>query len=83
MPVLEPLVQKLSDVATRVSEWVAENPKLTQTILTIIGGIGVFLATLGPLLILVGSLITSFVSCFDAHAIYLAQIWLFKYDNLL
>ena len=60
LPVLEPLVQKLSDVATRVSEWVAENPKLTQTILTIIGGIGVFLATLGPLLILVGSLITSF-----------------------
>ena len=60
LPVLEPLVQKLSDVATRVSEWVAENPKLTQTILTIVGGIGVFLATLGPLLVLVGSLITSF-----------------------
>ena len=60
LPVLEPLVQKLSDVATRVSEWVAENPKLTQTILTIVGGVGVFLATLGPLLVLVGSLITSF-----------------------
>lgn len=60
LPVLEPLVQKLSDIATKVSEWVAENPKLTQTILTIVGGIGVFLATLGPLLILVGSLITSF-----------------------
>ena len=60
LPVLEPLVQKLSDIATKVSEWVAENPKLTQTILTIVGGIGVFLATLGPLLVLIGSLITSF-----------------------
>ena len=60
LPVLEPLVQKLSDVATRVSKWVAENPKLTQTILTIISGIGVFLVTLGPLLVMIGSLITSF-----------------------
>ena len=60
LPVLEPLVQKLSDIATKVSEWVAKNPELTQTILTIVGGIGVFLATLGPLLVLVGSLITSF-----------------------
>ena len=32
LPVLEPLVQKFSDVATKISEWVKENPQLGLTI---------------------------------------------------
>ena len=60
LPVLEPLVQKFSEVAAKISAWVQENPKLTQTILVIVGSIGIFLATLGPLLVLIGTLITSF-----------------------
>ena len=39
LPVLEPLVQQFSDVAKKVSEWVKENPQLTQDILKIVGGI--------------------------------------------
>ena len=56
LPVLEPLVQKFSEVATKISEWVKENPELTQTILTIVGAIGVFLTVLGPIIAMVGAL---------------------------
>ena len=56
LPVLEPLVKDFSDVATEVSEWVKENPKLTETILLVAGAIGGFLSILGPITILVGGL---------------------------
>ena len=56
LPVLEPLVKKFSDVATKISEWAKNNPQLTQTILTVVGAVGVFLSVLGPLTILVGTL---------------------------
>ena len=56
LPVLEPLVQKFSDIATKVSEWVKENPKLTQTILIIVGAIGTLLAVIGPIIALIGTL---------------------------
>ena len=56
LPVLEPLVQKFSEVATKISEWVKENPKLTQTILVVTGIIGSLLAVLGPIIIMVGTL---------------------------
>ena len=56
LPVLEPLVQKFSEVATKISEWVKENPKLTQTILVIVGAIGTLLAVAGPIIALIGTL---------------------------
>ena len=56
LPVLEPLVQKFSEVATKVSEWVKENPQLTQTILVVVGAIGAFLAVLGPIIMGIGAL---------------------------
>ena len=56
LPVLEPLVQKFSEVATKISEWVKENPKLTQTILVVTGIIGSLLAVLGPIIVMVGTL---------------------------
>ena len=56
LPVLEPLVQKFSEVATKVSEWVSNNPQLTQTILVVVGAIGAFLAILGPIIIGIGAL---------------------------
>ena len=56
LPVLEPLVQKFSEIATKISEWVKENPKLTQTILVVTGIIGSLLAVLGPIIIMVGTL---------------------------
>ena len=56
LPVLEPMIQKFSEVATKISEWVAENPKLTQTILVVVGAIGGLMAILGPIIALIGTL---------------------------
>ena len=60
LPVLEPLVQQFSDVAKKVSEWVKENPQLTQDILKIAGGIGLLLAVLGPIVSLIGGVALAF-----------------------
>jgi ElaB/YqjD/DUF883 family membrane-anchored ribosome-binding protein len=56
LPVLEPLIQKFSEVATKISEWVKENPELTQTILIVVGAIGTLLAVAGPIIALIGTL---------------------------
>ena len=56
LPVLEPLVQKFSEIATKISEWVKENPQLTQTILLVVGAVGMFLTILGPIIMLIGTL---------------------------
>ena len=62
LPVLEPLIQKFSEVATKVSEWVKENPQLTQTILLVVGAIGGLMAVLGPIIVLVGTLTIAIAS---------------------
>ena len=62
LPVLEPLVQKFSEVATKVSEWVKNNPELTQTILVVVGAIGGLMAILGPIIVLVGALTIAIAS---------------------
>lgn len=59
LPVLEPLVIKFVDVVDKVSNWVQENPKLTQTILIIVGAFGLFSLTLGALLIPLGGVIVA------------------------
>ncbi|MGL5712251.1 MAG: phage tail tape measure protein [Paraclostridium sp.] len=59
LPVLEPLVQKFSDVARSVSEWVQENPKLVQGILVVVGGLGALMLILGPIIALMGTLALS------------------------
>ena len=60
LPTLQPLVEKFTEVAEKIREWVQANPELTGKILTVVGVIGVLAATLGPLLIFIGTLITSF-----------------------
>ena len=69
LPVLEPLIQKFSEVATKISEWVKENPKLTQTILIIVGSIGALLTIIGTLTSLVGSAIVMFAGFTIASAV--------------
>ena len=61
LPALTPLVQKFSEVAQKMGSWIEEHPKLAQMILLVIGGLGLLLATLGPILMIVGTCITSFV----------------------
>ena len=69
LPVLEPLIQKFSEVATKVSEWVSNNPQLTQTILVVVGAIGVLLTIIGTLTALVGSAIVMFTGFTIASAV--------------
>lgn len=62
LPVLAPLVQKFSEVTDKVGKWVEENPKLTQAILLFVGILGTLLLVFGPILMIVGSCITTFVT---------------------
>lgn len=54
LPVLQPLIQKFSEAALKVADWVNKNPKLTQTILMIVGGIGALMLVLGPIIAVIG-----------------------------
>lgn len=54
LPVLEPLVQKFVGVAEKVADWANKNPELVQTILMVVGGLGVLLAIVGPIIMIIG-----------------------------
>ena len=68
LPVLAPIVEKIGQVAEKMKAWIEEHPKLTQGILLVVGIIGTLLATIGPLLIIIGTCITTFVSLSAAAA---------------
>ena len=55
-PVLQPLVQTISEIAQKIANWATEHPKLTQGILIVVGVIGTLLAVGGPLLMMFASL---------------------------
>jgi phage-related protein len=54
LPVLEPLLQKVVEVVESVSQWVAENPELTRTILVVAMVIGVLLVVVGLMTTAIG-----------------------------
>lgn len=54
LPVLEPLVQKFVGVAEKVADWANKNPELVQTILMVVGGLGILLAIVGPIIMAIG-----------------------------
>ena len=68
LPVLAPIVEKIGQVAEKMKAWIEEHPKLTQGILLVVGIIGTLLATVGPLLIIIGSCITTFATLTAAAA---------------
>lgn len=59
LPVLEPIVQKFQDVVDKIREWVQEHPKLAQGILVAVGAIGLLMAILGPIIMLVGTILAN------------------------
>lgn len=54
LPLLVPIVQKISEMAQKVKGWAEENPKAAQTIMTIIAAVGAFLIVGGTLLTILG-----------------------------
>ena len=57
VPVLEDIVNAVMPIIEKIIDWVKENPKLTKTILVILGAVGGLLLTLGPILMVLGTLI--------------------------
>lgn len=63
-PVIADLVEKfvpiITDIIVSTANWMKENDKLVGIIVMVVGGIGVFLTVVGPLLIILPGLVTAF-----------------------
>lgn len=59
LPVLEPFIQKVGEVVQKIKEWVEEHPQLAQAIMIVIGAIGLLMAILGPIIMLVGTILAN------------------------
>lgn len=62
IPVLQKLIETIAPIIEKVMKWAEENPRLFATIITIIGVIGGLMAVLGPLLLLLPTLIAGFLA---------------------
>lgn len=56
-PVLTPIITGLSNVLTKVKEWVQANPELTRTILVIVAAVGILLTIAGAIIAVIGVVI--------------------------
>lgn len=59
LPALEPFIQKVGEVVQKIKEWVEEHPQLAQAIMIVIGAIGLLMAILGPIIMLVGTILAN------------------------
>lgn len=56
IPVLQPLVERLTEIIGRVARWIKEHPKLTKVILTFTAALGTMAVGIGGLIVVVSSL---------------------------
>lgn len=68
LPVLEPLIQMISEVVDKIVAWVEQNPQLTATLLAVTGVISALFLTLGPVFSLLGNAAVVFGSLATAAA---------------
>lgn len=59
LPVVTPLITKISEVATKVANWASQNPELTRKIILITGAVGGLMLVLGPLLIMLPGIVSA------------------------
>ena len=59
LPALEPFIQKVGEVVQKIKEWVEEHPQLAQGIMIAVGAIGLLMAILGPIIMLVGTILAN------------------------
>lgn len=57
IPIITPLIEKVTEIVIRVKEWAEENAPLVENIFKWAAGLGVALAVLGPILVILPSLI--------------------------
>lgn len=74
LPVLVPLVEKIGNAAQKVADWANEHPKLTQTILLVVGAIGTLMVVVGPLLGFIGTLMVVIPGIIELGAPVIAGI---------
>ncbi|MBU2249058.1 MAG: phage tail tape measure protein, partial [Gammaproteobacteria bacterium] len=60
LPILKGLFDQIKPVIDKVIEWTKDNPQLTKTIVIVAGVIGVLMTVLGPLLLMLPTLMTAF-----------------------
>jgi hypothetical protein len=60
VPMLNDLMPKITEIVTKVIDWMKENPKLFKTITMVVGGIGGLLVLLGPLLVMLPGIVVAF-----------------------
>lgn len=62
LPYLEPFIQKMNEIVEAVGNFANEHPQLMAGILGVAGAIGGLMLVLGPVLMVVGQLMTGFAS---------------------
>lgn len=67
--ILVPIMNKVSDtigpIIDKIQKWAEENPKLFETIVIVVGAVGLLMAILGPILILLPALAAGFALLFS------------------
>jgi|GEM_PF-6990281 len=69
IPVLLSLMGTMGGVITKVTDWMEDNPTLAKTIIAIVAVVGTLAAVLGPILIILPTLVTGFHLLVGALAI--------------
>ena len=62
LPYLEPFIQKINEIVEAIGNFANEHPQLMAGILGVAGAIGGLMLVLGPVLMVVGQLMTGFAS---------------------
>ncbi len=57
-PIIRDAAEILSGLAGRVRAWAQANPELAQTVMTVVAAVGLFAAAVGPILIILPSLVS-------------------------
>lgn len=76
VPILIPLIERIAETISRVTDWMKENPELTRTIALVAAAVGGILLVLGPLLILLPTLVAALPMLGAAFAVMLGPVGL-------
>ena len=62
LPALTPIIAKVGEIVTKVSDWMEANPELTGTIVKIVAVVGALMLVVGPLLLALPMIIAGFTA---------------------
>ena len=62
MPVVQGLIEKVTDIVVKLKDWVGAHPALFAAVTTLAGGLGAVMVTLGPMLIILPKLVAGWTA---------------------